>query len=141
MTDVRVRHSYWAILVASLVYFFLGAGWFTAFLQPWLKGIERTRESIMAHNTSGPAVPYVVAFLSAVVIAFALSYFIQATGAQTAGRGVTVAIVLWVSFVLTTWATEYFFEARSLQILAINTGYPLVGMIIEGAIIGAWKKK
>jgi uncharacterized protein DUF1761 len=138
---MNVRHNYWAILVASLAYFFLGAAWFTALMNPWLQGIERTKESIIAHNTSGPAVPYIVAFLAAVVIAVALSYFIQATGPQTAGRGVKVAILLWVGFVLTTWATEYFFEARTLQILAINTGYPLVGMVVEGAIVGGWKKK
>jgi hypothetical protein len=43
--------------------------------------------------------------------------------------------------VFTTWSTEYAFEARSLTILAINTGYCLTGMLLMGAILGAWKKK
>jgi hypothetical protein len=141
MADMRVRHNYWAILVATLAYFFLGAAWFTGFMKPWLEGVGRTREWLMANNTMGPAVPYVIALLSAAIMAVGLSYAIQLTGEQTAARGVRVAALLWLAFVLTSWVTEYAFEARSLEILAIVSGYPLVGMMLEGAIIGAWKKK
>jgi hypothetical protein len=43
--------------------------------------------------------------------------------------------------VFTTWATEYAFEARSLSILAINTGYPLTGMLLMGLVLGGWRAK
>jgi hypothetical protein len=43
--------------------------------------------------------------------------------------------------VFPTWATEYVFEVRPLSLLGINTGVWLVGMVMMGAIVGAWKKK
>jgi hypothetical protein len=135
-----VRHNPFAIAVATLVYFFLGAVWFTMFMNPWLAGIGRTMESL---KTSGapPWLGYVVALIMTAIIATALSWIIQATGPQTATRGATIAAALWLAFVFTTWATEYAFEARGLSILAINTGYPLVGMLLMGLIIGGWKAK
>jgi hypothetical protein len=135
-----VRHNPFAIAVATLVYFFLGAVWFTMFMNPRLAGIGRTMESLKASGAP-PWLGYVVALIMTAIIATALSWIIQATGPQTATRGATIAAALWLAFVFTTWATEYAFEARGLSILAINTGYPLVGMLLMGLIIGGWKAK
>jgi hypothetical protein len=77
----------------------------------------------------------------AAILATAISWIIQATGPQTAARGAKIAAALWLGFVFTTWATEYAFEARGISILAINTGYPLVGMLIVGLVVGGWKAK
>jgi hypothetical protein len=63
------------------------------------------------------------------------------TGEQTALRGIKVAALLWFGFVLTTWATEYVYEARPLSLLAINAGFWLPAMVLMGAIVGGWKKK
>jgi hypothetical protein len=135
-----VRHNPAAIAVATLVYFFLGAAWFTMFMQPWLAGIGRTMEQLKASGVP-PWLGYVVALVMTAILAISLSWIIQATGTQTATRGATIAAALWLGFVFTTWATEYAFEARGLPILAINTGYPLVGMLLMGSIIGGWKAK
>jgi Protein of unknown function (DUF1761) len=135
-----VRHNPAAIAVATLIYFFLGAAWFTMFMNPWLAGIGRTMAELKASGVP-PWLGYVVALIMTAVLAIALSWIIQSTGAQTAVRGASIALLLWFGFVLTTWATEYAFEARSLSILAINTGYPLVGMLLMGLVIGGWKAK
>ena len=135
-----VRHNPVAILVATLIYFFLGAVWFTTFMNPWLAGIGRTMAELKASGAP-PWLGYVVALLMTAILAIALSWIIQATGPQSATRGATIAATLWFGFVFTTWATEYAFEARGLTILAINTGYPLVGMLLMGLVVGAWKAK
>ncbi len=79
--------------------------------------------------------------MGAFILALFLSWLIQVTGRQTTKGGIFVAVLTWVCVVFPTWSTEYAFEARSLKILAINTGYILVGMTIMGAILGGWKKK
>jgi hypothetical protein len=135
-----VRHNPFAIAVATLIYFFLGAAWFTMFMNPWLAGIGRTMAELKASGAP-PWLGYVVALVMTAILAIALSWVIQATGPQTAARGATIAAALWFGFVFTTWATEYAFEARGLSILAINTGYPLVGMLLMGLVIGGWKAK
>lgn len=49
--------------------------------------------------------------------------------------------MLWAGCVLTTIATEYVFEVRTYAIFSINAGFWLIGMMLMGAVVGAWKKK
>jgi hypothetical protein len=128
-----------AVVVAALAHFFLGAGWFTLLQKPWLEGIGKTKEQLMASGM--PAwMPYVVTFVANLVMAYVLGWLITATGPQNAMRGMQVAAIVWAGLVASSFATEYVFEAKSLQIFAINAGYPLVGMLIMGLVLGAWKK-
>ena len=135
-----VRHYPLAIIVATLCYFGLGGIWFTVFRNAWLEGVGRTMEQLQASGVS-PALAYIVALLLTLAIALFLSWLIQITGTPTAARGMQLAIILWFCTVFATFATEYAFEARSIRILAINTGYCLVGMVLMGAVLGGWRKK
>jgi len=117
-----VRHNPLAIAVATIAYFLLGAVWFTVFQTAWLAGIGRTMQELMATG-SNPFLGYAIALVGTFILALFLS------------------VLTWMCVVFTTWSTEYAFEARSLKILAINTGYCLTGMVLMGAILGAWKKK
>ncbi len=54
----------------------------------------------------------------------------QVTGPATVARGIQVAVVLWFCTVFATFATEYRFEGRGVKILAITSGYCLVGMVL-----------
>ena len=143
MTDSSsgVRQNYWAILVAAIACFLFEAVWYTIFMHQWLEGIGRTHQSLMSDPGFNPALQYATALVASAVIAAAISRITQSTGPQTARRGIKVAAMLWVGFVLTTIATEYVFEVRTYTLFAINTGFWLVGMTIMGAIVGAWKKK
>jgi Protein of unknown function (DUF1761) len=136
----KVRLNYLAILVSALVYFGMQAVWFTVFRNEWLAGIGKTADQL---NQEGGSVvlAYLVAFVSALVMAAAISWFTQMTGKQNVFRGALVAIVAWVGFVLTTWSAEYAFEEKGLRILVVNTGISLIGMVVMGVIQGAWKAK
>jgi hypothetical protein len=142
MTELqpRVRQNYLAIAVAAVACFLFEAGWYSLFLKAWLDGIGRSMSWLMNCGMS-PSLQYGTALVSAAVIAATISCVTQLTGPQTLLRGIRVAVLLWFGLVLTTWATEYIFEVRSLKIFAINTGFWLLGMILMGAIVGAWKKK
>jgi len=135
-----VRQNWAAIAVATLVYFVLGGIWFTVLKEPWLTGVGRTVEAISAVGMS-PVITFGSAFVTTFLIAVFLSWLIGATGTQGAVGGIKVAAWTWFGVVFATWSTEYAFEARSLQILAINTGYCLTGMVLMGAILGAWKRR
>ena len=39
-----------AILVAAVVFFVIGAVWYTVLAQPWLDGIDKTVEQLMKEN-------------------------------------------------------------------------------------------
>jgi hypothetical protein len=136
----NVRHYPLAIIVATLCYFGLGAVWFTIFKAAWLEGIGRTMEQLLASGVS-PALAYGVALMLTLALALFLSWLIQATGEMTVARGIQVAIILWFCTVFSTFATEYAFEGRGVKILAIVSGYPLIGMVLMGAVLGGWTKK
>lgn len=140
MGEQKIRQNYWAILVAGTACFVMAAIWFTAFQQAWLAGVGRTREALMNSGVS-PAMQYGTAYVAALIVAAAISRLVQATGEQTALRGIKTAVLLWVGFILTTWATEYVFEARTITILAINSGFWLFSMSVMGAIVGGWRTK
>lgn len=139
MSESRVQHNVWAIAVAAVASFVLAAGWYTMFLQPWLKGISRTMADLA--TTGVPEwVPYAVALVLAALMATGIDCVIQLTGPQRAGRGIKVAFLLWLGFVFTTLAIEYTYEVRPV-LFAINAGYWLVSMAVMGAILGGWKKR
>jgi len=56
-------------------------------------------------------------------------------------HGAMTAFVMWMGFVATVLLTNYSFEQRPFSLFAINGGAALVGMLISGAIVGAWKGK
>ena len=136
----RVRQNYLAILVAAIACFVFEAVWYSAFLNAWLRGIGHTRQWLDATGVS-LGLQCATALVSAAVLAATISAFTQLTGEHTARRGVKIAATLWACCVLTTMATEYVFEVRSYAIFSINAGFWLLGMMLMGAIVGAWKKK
>ncbi|HEV2690157.1 MAG TPA: DUF1761 domain-containing protein [Bryobacteraceae bacterium] len=128
-----------AVAVAAVVYWLLGAGWFTILQKPWLAGIGKTMEQLQKDGVN-PGIAYGVAFLCNLVMAYVLGWVMVNTGEQTAIRGVMIGALMWIGLVGTSFGTAYIFEARSFQIFAISAGYPLAGLLIMGAIVGAWKK-
>jgi hypothetical protein len=140
MEQSRVQQNYWAIVVSAIACFMFQALWYWVFLKPWLAGIGHSMEWMMGPAAYSPVLQYGTAFVSAGLIAAAISCVTQLTGPQTALRGVRAGVLLWLGFVLTTYSTEYVFEAKPWSLLGINAGFYLFGMILMGAIVGGWKK-
>jgi Protein of unknown function (DUF1761) len=134
------RLNWVAILVAAIASFIFEALWFSVFMNEWLAGIGRTKEWLMGTGLN-PSIQYGTAIICSIIVAAVLTICIQASGEQTARRGILCGAVIWFGFIATSWAKAYIFEVRTLQIYAINTIYALIDMIIIGAIVGAWKKK
>jgi len=136
----RVRQNYLANLVAAVACFLFEAVWYTVFLKTWVNGIGRNMDW-MEQSRSNVPLQFATALVMAAVMATAISCVTQLTGKQTALRGMKVAAMSWAGFVLTTWSTEYIFEERPISLYFVNAGYWLLGMMLMGAIVGAWKKK
>jgi hypothetical protein len=127
-----------AVMVAAILHWLLGAVWFTLLKQQWLAGLGTTSDKLMAAGI--PVwLPHVVTLIANLLLAYVIGWVILATGSQTLVRGIGVAVFLWL-VVASVFATELVFEAKSLEFFCIVAGYPLVGMMIMGAVLGAWKK-
>jgi hypothetical protein len=134
-----MKTNYPAIVVAAVVYWVLGALWFGfIFGKPWMALEHVTDEQARSMN---PVLPYIVSFLLNLLIAFVLAQLCLWRSATTAARGAALGILLWIGFVGPITYTTYMYEMRPWQLFAINEFYPLVGLCLMGAILGAWTKK
>ena len=131
--------NHWAVLVAAVVFFAIGAAWYNIFSKPWLDGIGKTIDQVTKENGGSP-LPYVVGFLAIVVMCYTLGWIVQKGMAPTAGNGALTGATVAFGIVGAALALNYGFEARGLTLWLINAGYVFVGLVISGAIIGAWRK-
>jgi len=134
-----MRTNYPAVIVAAIAYWVLGAVWYgVLFSKPWMALEHITIEQ--AQSVS-PVIPYIVSFLLELLIAYSLAQICIWRNANTAGRGASVGVLVWIGFVGPIALMTYMFEMRPRALFAINEFYPLAGLVLMGAILGAWKKK
>ena len=134
-----MKTNYVAVVVAAIAYWLLGALWFAVlFGKQWmvLEGI--TDQQVKNAN---PVMPYVSSFLLNLLIAYSIAQVCAWRNANTAGRGASVGVLLWIGIVGPITFTTYMYEMRPKTLFAINEFYPLAGMVLMGAILGAWTKK
>jgi hypothetical protein len=132
--------NHFAVVVAAVVFFVLGAGWYTALADPWAAGIGKTMEQLK-RETGGSLMPMAMGFGAILVMCYTLSSLLNRLGDTTAGSGAKVGAFVALGFVAANIALNYAFEARGVALWTINSGYVLVGLTIAGAIIGGWRRK
>jgi hypothetical protein len=135
-----IRQNYLANLAAGAACFVVEAAWYGVFLDAWLKGIGRDR-TWLEHSGANPVLQWLAAFLAEALLAGTISGFTQLTGEQTAVRGMRVGAALWAGVAVPIAAVADIFAVRSYASFAVNAGFWLTGMVLMGAIVGAWKKK
>jgi hypothetical protein len=124
-----------AVVVAAAVYFGLGALWYGQLSAAWLAGIGKTMTQLQAENPG--SLPYAVAFLAVFLECAVVALILSRQGGTGWRDGAKLGAVLALAFVGAQLALNYAFEARSVTLWLINTGYALVGLTVAGAIIGA----
>ncbi len=134
-----MKTNYAAIFIAALAYWLLGAVWYgVLFSKPWM-ALENI--SIEQAKSMNPVTPYVITFILNLLIAYALAQICIWRNANTVGRGASVGVLLWIGFVGPITFTTYMYEMRPKELFAINQFFPLAGLVLMGAIIGAWTEK
>jgi hypothetical protein len=134
---MRINHL--AVVVAAIAYWVLGGVWYGAlFSKPWMALEHMTEEQAKSMN---PVLPFVITFILNLLIAYALAQICIWRNANTVGRGASVGVLLWIGFVGPINYTTYMYEMRPKELFAINEFFPLAGLVLMGAILGAWKKK
>ena len=134
-----MKTNYAAVAVAAVAYWILGGIWYgVLFSKPWMALENISMEQAKSMN---PVLPYVITFVLNLLIAYSLAQICIWRNANTAGRGASVGVLLWIGFVGPITFTTYMYEMRPKELFAINEFYPLAGMVLMGAIIGAWTKK
>jgi hypothetical protein len=93
----------------------------------------------MDGDMSAMAPAMVVQLVGDLVMAYILARFIVHYGDPSLVGGAIVGFMAWLGFVATLMAASMFYEKKPGELIAINAGYQLVGIVVMGAIIGWWQ--
>ena len=133
---LTVHVNYWAVLVAAVVNMVVGALWYSPMLfsKPWSKLTGKSMEDMQKNAGVG----YSVTTVGALVQSFILVNLVKDLGVTTLGKGLELGLVLWLAFVAATTVADTVFAGRSWKLWQINTGYFLVVLLINGALLSVW---
>lgn len=130
-----------AVIVAAVVYFALGAVWYTAKVlgTRWMKSIGWDPSAQDAPQMSGA--DYVVPFIGYVVITIAVGMLVVATGTDTFSEGIVLGLVLGVLFAGSLFYVTAKFEPTKpapMSWFAITGSYHALGILISAVIVALW---
>ena len=131
--------NYLAIIVAVVFNQLLGALWYSTLAKPWMAETGMTQEDAEAmKGTPRQWYPFVIAIVLAIVFTLGLALLVQGMEADNVGEGLALGVLAAVGFVVTSHGVNYAFEGRSLKLMAINSGYPLVSYAVVGILLAVW---
>jgi hypothetical protein len=131
------RPNYVGIIAGAIVMFAFGAVWYTALSAEWLAAVGKTPAEMSAAMTMPVFFPYVISFVSALLVAYCfdnmLWHYERADAAKGAQVGFLVGICIYASMLLTL----YSFSVRPFSLFLIDGGYGVIGFLLTGAVVGA----
>lgn len=137
---LSVTINWWAIIVAAAVNMVVGAIWYSPalFAKQWAKLVGRKMEE-MGDGAKG----YVITAVGALVQAYILAHFVVYVAYfypnyTKLSVGLLTALWAWIAFVAIPQGVNTVFAGTRKKLWAINTGYFLVVLLINGAILATW---
>lgn len=135
-----MRLNWLAILVAAVAHWLFGAVWFTVFSKQWQAGLRMAPEELQAYASHPNYWPYVISMLCNLVLAYVIARVLSAYDHPRLFRGMGIGVLIGLAAAV-AMVTELSFEMRSPLFMGLSAGYPLLGCLLMGIIIGAWKPK
>jgi uncharacterized protein DUF1761 len=126
----------WAILVAAVVAFMLGAVWFSPAL--FGKAWKRANGFGATEPPRASAQMMVLAFVLTLVMSANLAMFLN-DPKTTLAWGATAGFLAGVGWVAMGMGIVSIFERRPWTYVAVNGGYLTVALVVMGAILGGWR--
>ena len=87
-------------------------------------------------GTSAAWLPFALAFLANLVMAWVLAGMVGHFGTVTIRSAVISALFAWVGFVVTTILVNNSFGGRRYLLTAIDAGHWLLALVVMGVVIG-----
>jgi hypothetical protein len=131
----HLHFNHLAILVAASIQFVLGAVWYSLFFaKPWMALTGHTP----GQRPEGAVVAMISSLVSSLILPFVLAHVVLWSGANTVGWGLIVGFICWLGFIAVPLFAETIYERRPYKLLAINSGYWLVTLLANGAVLAVW---
>ena len=125
--------NYLAVVVAAVASFAFGSIYYMAAAKPWRNAIGKTEAEVKQNMTP---VPFVVAIVSQLVMAYMLAAVICTIGDVTPETGVATGFSMWFGFVLTSMAVNHGFQGARRSLTVIDGIHWLAVLLVQGLVIG-----
>ncbi|MBS3913985.1 MAG: DUF1761 domain-containing protein [Bacteroidetes bacterium] len=130
----------WALLVSAIVYWGIGAVWFSAlFGKAWMAEHAKMGKTIERPSNKEFSGMMLGTFMYNVLIVFAVSYIVFITGAIKPPAAFKMGALLGGCMVWTSIGITYTWERRSMRHLALDAGYHFVGVLASCMILAMWR--
>jgi hypothetical protein len=129
--------NYWAVIVAALSGFAVGALWYgPLFGRQWMAASGVTEADVRDTNFRKI---YGITFLMSLVSAYVLAHIVAQYNATTVKDGALAGVWLWLGFIITVQITDALFNRGSMRLVSIDAGYRLVWLVVMGVILAVWR--
>jgi hypothetical protein len=126
----------WAVLVAAVVAYAIGAVWYAppVFGNRWMAALGKSKEQL-----GDPVRLMVAQFFLTLVIAAVLAVVVVRFGAVTWIEGAAIGLVLSLGLVAASLLSDWMFCGFNMRLYWMQIGYKVVYFTVMGAILGAWR--
>ena len=136
MKDLKI--NYLAIAVAVVLQFVLGFLWYgPLFGDAWMEMVGLDMATVEA-NPAGAGI-WIANVVSAALLIFVLAWLFVKLNVQTLAKGIWIGFVIGFTFTLMPAMISGFFADDSYWLAWVNGGNTTVGLMLGGAVLGAWK--
>ena len=129
--------NYFAVIIAALAGFGLGAVWYMVLSRPWMQAVGKS-EAELKKDGPAQALPFVIALVALFVMAWMLAGIMGHLGQVSVRDGLISGFLVWLGFVITTMGVNHAFSGAPTKLTLIDGGYWLAVLLIQGAVIGAF---
>jgi hypothetical protein len=136
MAELLTSLNWFAVLVATFIYFLLGALWYSPvmFAKTWMKLRNLSEDEIDGPNP----VIFLYSFILQLIAVISLALFIAAMNAGEAGHGAVIGFGAGAGILFTLAGTTGIFSELKMKLHFIDNGYHVLGLTIAGLILGWW---
>ena len=123
--------NYLAVVIAAVAGFAFGSVWYGLLGKAWMAALGKPKDFFKPEP-----LPFIVAFICQLVMAWMLAGLIGHLGEITLGGALLSAGFVWFGFVLTTMLVNHRFQKASWSLSLIDGGHWLGVLLVMGLVIG-----
>ncbi|MEX0660963.1 MAG: DUF1761 domain-containing protein [Balneolaceae bacterium] len=136
MAELLSSLNWIAVLVATVVYFILGALWYSPlmFANIWMKLRNISEDEIDGPNP----VIFLYSFILQLIAVVSLALFMSAMNVEGTLNGAIIGFGAGAGILFTLAGSTGIFTELKMKLHFLDSGYHVVGMTLAGLILGWW---
>ena len=139
-TAIFSHLNWWAILVAAIAYFILGAAWYSKALfgTKWAQLLKLDTNNPDLRKGMGKMMAST--FILVFIVCFGLSLLIHMIGFEDNYLyGIKLGLLTGFAFATTAVSINYVYENKPSNLYLINNGYHVIGHVLAAIILVLWR--